>query len=108
MARDSALQIARDFQRLLGEMESAYRPDLHLDMRWVLKDQELLARWIGMIESARSEADINELWKQVRDISHLMGCAIDDALGQRYRELEQEFFDQMLALVASARKASTG
>lgn len=106
MARhtDQALKTARAFRSLLHDMERTYDPRVNDDMTWVLKHQEQLERWISMLESAEGPDDINELWGEVRNISHLMGCSLDDELGQRYRQLEHEFFNRVLDLVVDARR----
>lgn len=85
-------------------MQEAYDPQVNLDMRWVLKDQERLGRWIGMLESAESPEAINELWREVQNISRIMGCTLDDELGQRYRQLKHELFSRVLDLVVEARR----
>lgn len=101
---DQALRTALEFQGLLHEMQEAYDPQVNLDKRWLLKDQEQLGRWIGMLEAAENPEAINELWREVQNISRIMGCTLDDELGQRYRQLEHELFSRVLDLVVEARR----
>lgn len=101
--RTKALNTAKDFLRLLEEMESKYNPRENINKRWIYKDQAVLKKWIGKLEAADSSEDFNALWQEVQNISRILGCTLDDELGRRYRLMQTKLFEEMTTVIFTSR-----
>ena len=99
-----ALKTAREFMDLLREMELAYDARNDVSKRWVYKDQEILQKWIDALELAHTTEDVNAVWREIQDISRILGCTLEDALGERYRKLQSRLFEEMTEVIAAARR----
>jgi hypothetical protein len=99
-----ALKTARDFLILLQEMEDAYDSADSKNKSWVYKDQEVIQRWIAKLELVRNSEDFDGVWREVQNISKILGCTIDDDLGERYRILQSKFFEEMTKALHTFRR----
>jgi len=98
-----ALKTAQNFLKLLKEMEETYNSKNHINKRWVYKDQEVIQKWISRLEGAKFAEDFNGIWNEVQNITQILGCTIDDELGERYRVLQSKFFEDMTNVIEHAR-----
>ncbi len=98
-----ALNTAKDFLRLLEEMEITYNPRENINKRWIYKDQAVLKKWISELEAADSSEDYNALWQEVQNISRILGCTLDDELGRRYRLLQTKLFEEISEVISTSR-----
>ncbi len=98
------LKTAYRFLELLDRMVQVYRPQDHMNMRWIYKDREVMGEWIAKLETADTIEDINDLWREVQNVYRILECSLPDELGAEYRLLVNQFFQDMESVVAESRR----
>jgi len=101
---EQPLSTARQFLVLLNKMEQVYGPRGQINTRWIHDDKQVISRWISQLEEAKTAEDMNDLWREIQNISHILGCTIPDELGAQYRYLTSKFYADMESAVAESRR----
>lgn len=101
---EQPLRTARQFLALLNQMEQVYGSQGQINIRWIYNDKQVISRWISQLEEAETTEDVNDLWREIQGISHILGCTIPDELGAQYRYLTSKFYADMESAVAEARR----
>lgn len=106
-ARARAIEVTEAFLDLLDEMVEEYDAESRRSMRWVLEDRDLLDRYLRDLNALKTREDLEAFWTEARNIPRVLGCSLDDPLADRYSDLQLEMFQEIVDMVALARKGRT-
>lgn len=106
-ARARAIEVTEAFLDLLDEMVEEYDAESRRSMRWVLEDRDLLDRYLRDLNALKTREDLEAFWTEARNIPRVLGCSLDDPVADRYSDLQLEMFQEIVDMVALARKGRT-